>query len=117
MTYLQVRQNKYYAQSSVYNGYSYHSKKEAAYAQELDLRVKAKDIKSWERQIKISLDINGFHITNYYIDFIIIHNDKTKEYVEVKGFETDVWGLKWKMFEALYSKKFERKGWQMTIVK
>jgi len=40
------RQNKYNAKSTEYGGLIYHSKKEAGYAQELDLRIKAKDIKS-----------------------------------------------------------------------
>lgn len=116
MTYLQKSGNKYHAKSSIYNGTYYHSQKEAAYAQELDLRVRAKDIKSWERQIRISLDVNGFHITNYIIDFVITHNDKTKEYVEIKGFRTDVFNMKWKLFEALYSKEFSKKDWKITLI-
>ena len=101
--YWQTKQSKYGNVAKEYNGITFHSKKEAAYAQELDLRIKAKDIKSWERQIKISLDVNGYHIANYYIDFVITHNDKTKEYVEVKGFETDVWKMKWQ--KRLYSRR------------
>lgn len=97
------RASKYAAVNSEHNGIQYHSKKEASYAAELDLRLKANDIKSWERQVKISLDVNGFHICNYYIDFVITHLDDSLEYVEVKGFETDVWRMKWKLFEALYS--------------
>ncbi len=96
--------SKYGASKSQYNGITYHSKKEAGYAAELDLRVISRDIKSWERQIKIDISVNGYHICNYYIDFVIIHNDCSVEYVEVKGFETEVWRLKWKLFEALYSK-------------
>ena len=107
--------NKYHAVSSTYNGISYHSKKEAAYAAELDLRVKAKDIKGWERQKKISLDINGYHICNYYMDFVVEHNDGTFEYVEVKGFETEEWRLKWKLTEAIFSK--ERPDVRLTVVK
>lgn len=105
--------NKYHAESSTHNGIPYHSKKEAAYASELDLRKKACDIKEWDRQIKISLDVNGFHICNYYVDFKILHNDGSLEYVEVKGFETDTWRLKWKLFEALYSNDKDK----LTIVK
>ena len=100
MTYKRQYQNKYGAVKQTYNGYSYDSKKEAAYAMELDLRIKAKDIKSWDRQKKIELEAYGKHICNYYIDFVITHNDGKKEYVEVKGFETDLWKLKWKMFVA-----------------
>ena len=106
--------SKYGNISAEHNGIQYHSKKEAAYAAELDLRIKAGDIKSWKRQVCIGIKINKCHICNYYIDFVVTHNDGVKEYIEVKGFETDVWKLKWKMFEALYSK---RKNTKLTIIK
>lgn len=109
------RRNKYNAKSTCYNGIYYHSKFEAGYAEELDWRIKAKDIKSVERQVKISLDVNGKHITNYFIDFVIIHNDDSFEYVEVKGFETEVWRLKWKLFEALIDQIHP--GAVLTVVK
>lgn len=88
-----------------YNGVIYDSKFEAEYARDLDLRLKAKQIKSWERQVKIPLDIGKFHIANYYIDFVVYHNDDTIEYVETKGYAHEVWKMKWKIFEALYSEK------------
>jgi len=117
--YFERKQNRYgnVAQSTVYNGVSYHSKKEAAYAAELDLLVRAKEIKSWDRQVRISLDVNGFHICNYIIDFVVHHNDGTEEYVEVKGFQTEVWRLKWRLFEALYEDKVKNEGVRLTIVK
>lgn len=93
------------AKKQTYNNQKYDSGFEAGYAAELDLRVKAKDIKSWERQVKIPLDVNGYHIANYYIDFIIHHLDGITEYVETKGYATDVWRMKWKIFEALYGDK------------
>ena len=121
MTWFQKSGNKYHAVSSVYNGYYYQSKKEAAYAQELDLRKKAGDIKDWERQVKISLDIKArgeqklYHICNYYVDFLIHHNNKSKELIEVKGFETDVWRLKRKLLEAVWLPK--HKDYIYTVVK
>lgn len=99
--------NKYHAQSSTYDGVLYHSKKEAAYAAELDLRKKAGDILGWERQVKISLDVNGYHICNYYVDFQVTYPDDHIELVEVKGFETEVWRLKWKLFEAIYGDQYK----------
>ncbi len=81
----------------------YDSKFEAGYAQELNLRQKAKDIKSWDEQIVLDLNVNGFRVCTYKIDFIVYHNDGTIEYVETKGYPTPVWRLKWKLFEALYS--------------
>lgn len=100
-----VKQKWTSARKSEYAGQRYDSGFEASYAAELDLRVKAKDIQRWERQVKIPLDINGFHITNYYIDFIVHHNDGTTEYVETKGWQSPVWKIKWRIFEALYVNK------------
>lgn len=96
------RGNKYHAETCVYKGIPYHSKKEAAYAAELDLRGRAGDIRSWSRQIRIPLDVNGRHIADYLVDFAVDHKDGSREYIEIKGFETEVWRLKWKLFEALY---------------
>ena len=107
-------ENKYSNKKTEHNGIYYHSKKEAGEAAELDLRKQAGDIKDWERQVKISLDVNGYHIANYFIDFVIYHNDESKEYLEIKGFETEVWRLKWKLFEALYS---QDKNIRLTVKK
>jgi transcription initiation factor TFIIIB Brf1 subunit/transcription initiation factor TFIIB len=92
--------NKYGAKKSTYNGYNYDSKFESQIAQDLDLRLKAGGIKEVQKQVKIDLQAYGKHITNYFIDFVVTHNDLSKEYIEVKGYETDVWKMKWKMFEA-----------------
>ncbi len=115
MTWYQKRGNKYGAKSILYEGKQYHSKREAGYAAELDLLKKAGEIKEWERQIKIPLGVNGCHITNYFIDFKIEHMNGDIEFVEVKGFETDVWRLKWKLFEALAPIMFP--GAKLTVVK
>jgi hypothetical protein len=97
-----LKRNKFNAKSMVYNGRRYDSKLEASYAMELDWRKKAGEIIEISPQHKISLDINGAHIANYYIDFKIILCDGTEEYHEVKGFETDLWRLKWKLTKAIY---------------
>ena len=115
MVYLIKKQNKYHAKSTEYNGVIYHSKKEAAYAQELDLRQKAGEIKKWERQVKIPLKVYGQHICNYYIDFVVYYPSGEVEYVEVKGFATQLWRLKWKLFEAIYNK--EHPEIKLTIIR
>ena len=86
----------------MYDGVIYHSKLEASFAAELDLRMRAGDMSHWERQIKLELKVRGIRITNYYIDFIIHHYDGHREFVEVKGMATEVWKLKWKLFEATF---------------
>ena len=95
-----TKRNKFNAVSCTYNGNIYHSRAEAGYAAELDLRLKAKDIASWERQQRIDLKAYGKHMAYYYIDFVVTHNDGGIEYVEVKGLQTPLWRLKWKLFVA-----------------
>lgn len=81
------------------------SKFEAGKAQELALLKKAGEIKDFREQVKIPLIVNDLVVADYKIDFEVEHNDGTLEYIETKGYATDVWKLKWKLFEALYSVK------------
>ena len=46
--------------------------------------------------------MNGKHICNHYVDFIVTKNDGSIEAHEYKGFRTGVWLLKMKLFKALY---------------
>lgn len=117
-----------------YQKYSYYktakqgkndSKFEASIAQDLELRKKAGDIKDFKEQVKIPLIVNGYVVCDYTIDFVIEHNDGTIEYREAKGYATDVWKLKWKLFEALYSDKpdvtlvveYQGKNWRPRMRK
>jgi len=97
-------QNKYNARRTTYGGRIYDSKREADEALLLDLLVYKKEIKSWCPQWKISIDVNGEHICNHFIDFKIIHNDDSIELREVKGRATAVWRLKLKLLKATYLK-------------
>lgn len=113
------------AKKQEYDGFRYDSGFEAKYAQELDLRKGAGDIKDWEKQVNIPLIVNGYEVCKYRIDFIVYHGDNTVEYVETKGFATPVWRLKWKLFEALFSDKpnvvltveKQRSNWNMRRIK
>lgn len=99
---------KYRAKSCIYNGRIYHSRREADYARALDLMKRATTLPDSERpteikpQAKVSLDVNGCHVANYYCDFKVTFADGHVEWHEVKGFETETWRLKRKLFEALY---------------
>lgn len=108
---------KYHNKSSVYNGIYYHSQFEANYASELDWLVKSKEIKSWERQVKLDLKVNGYHITNYYIDFIVHHFDGSRDFTELKGHETADWRLKWSLLEAVFDDFKEHPDDMMVLVK
>lgn len=106
-----MKPNKYKAKTSNYNGFNYDSKKEAEYAMQLDWLVKAKQVKHWERQHKIDITIEGEHICNYYIDFKVTYPDNHIEYHEVKGFETDVWRMKWRLVKAIHP------DWKLVLIK
>jgi hypothetical protein len=95
------RYNKYKAEKQSFGGRTYHSKKEASYAINLEWKKKAGEIKEIIPQYKIDIRVNGKHITSYYIDFKVIYTDGRIELIEVKGFATDVWLLKWRLTEAL----------------
>lgn len=110
-TYFKRQGNKFNAKKSTYNGRNYHSKKEADYAMELDWLLKAGQIKEIIPQYKISLDINGIHIANYFMDFKVITSDGMIEMHEVKGYETDIWRMKWRLAKALYP------DWNFILIK
>ena len=94
--------SKYGARKKEYNGVVYASAFEAKYAAQLDWRKRAGDIKDWQRQITFNLVVNKTLICKYIIDFVIINNDDSKEYIETKGFETRDWKIKRKLFKALF---------------
>ena len=105
------RQNKYNAKKKEYAGRYYDSILEANYAEQLDWRIKAGEIKEVIPQYKISIDVNEMHIANYYMDFKVILPDGTIEMHEVKGMETQLWRIKWKLSIALYP------DWKFVLVK
>ena len=84
------------------NGKQYDSKFEAGKGQELELLKKSGEIVDFDTHLRIPLQVNGYHICDYYIDFAVYHKDETTEYIETKGYPTEVWKLKWKLFCALY---------------
>jgi hypothetical protein len=94
--------NKYGAKSSVYKDYRYDSQMEAKYAEQLDWRVQAGEILEVKRQHKLTLDVNGRHVTNYYVDFRVTFPDGREEFHEVKGFPTPEWKIKWELARAIY---------------
>ena len=91
------------AKKSTYDGKKYDSKFEASYARELTMRQKAGEIQGFDTHVRLPLEVNGYHIADYYIDFVVHHNDGTIEYVETKGVSTAVWVLKFKILEAMTS--------------
>jgi hypothetical protein len=99
--FLKTTGNKYNAKKQEYNGEKYDSKGEAGYAQELDWRIKAGELKSYERQVKIELRVNGVLICNYYADFMVTTKHDALELHEYKGLVLPLFQIKWKLLQAL----------------
>ena len=119
-----------------HNGSRYDSKWEARYAAELDLKIRLGEVREWKKQVTIEMNakvIDGlpvltdekgidlkkqgvkyYHICNYRIDFVVEHSDGQIEYVEVKGYRTEIFILKHKIFAALFSTVHP--GYKLTIV-
>ena len=117
MTYFQRKSNnKFNAKKQTYGGMKFDSKGEAGYCQELDWRIKAGEILSYERQVKIPLIVNGVLICNYYADFVVTGKHGEKEIHEYKGLVLPLFQLKWKLLQALQKELFPE-GMELIIIK
>ena len=114
------RPNKYNAKRQNYNGYNYDSKFEAEYASELDLLLKAGEIKAWDRQFKVEMiaydeDGNLAMRKNHKVDFRVHHHDGTFELIETKGFDTEDYRERRRLLENLWLPKHP--DYTYTVVK
>lgn len=109
--------SKYHSRAQVYNDHCYHSGLESSYAAELDWRIKAKEITKWERQVKLDLRVNGMHVNNYYIDFVVHYPDGSREFVEVKGMELEPWKTNWKILQATFGDFKQHPDDRLLVVK
>ncbi len=85
-----------------------------SYARDLRLRLNAGEIEAYESHTRIPLIVNGYHVSDYYIDFVVHHLDGSIEYVETKGLPSAVWVLKFKILEAMISNDPTKR---LTLVK
>ena len=90
------------ATSTFYDGNKYDSKKEAGYAQYLDLMIKAGEVKEWSAHYPLKVFIGGKWIFTYKIDFRVVMSDDSVEFHEVKGWWTAYAKLKFKVVEAIF---------------
>jgi hypothetical protein len=97
---------KYKNQLQTIDNITFHSKKEAGYYQQLKLEKRTKLIKDFERQVSFDCAAYSDHgpvkVCSHIVDFLVTLSDGSLEVREVKGFATDVWDLKRKIFEANY---------------
>lgn len=123
MYYQRYNNNKYKNIKQEYSGSRFDSKKEANKAYELDMLKRAKEIKGWQKQVKIEFNFkktdNGWvltdetkmelkekgmefrHLFNYFIDFVVFHNDGSEEYIECKGLFVEPGKTKVKLLDII----------------
>lgn len=101
-------QGKYKNIKAEYNGIVYDSRFEARKSQELDLMERAGLIKNLERQKRFVLQekyVNNkgekIRAIVYVADFVY-EKDGKKYVVDTKGFKTEVYKIKKKLFEFIY---------------
>lgn len=103
-----IKQSKYHAKKCTVGETTYDSKKEAKRGQELEYLNKIGVIKNLERQVKFELqpaytNNQGKKIRpiSYIADFVYEKNGK-KIVEDTKGFRTDKYRIKKKIFEYKY---------------
>jgi hypothetical protein len=94
------------------DGIRFDSRREADYYGQLKLEQRAKLIKSFQRQISFALyaqevdcdpDLASQKLIGHHkVDFLVTLLNGDQEVREVKGFATDGWNLRRKVFEANY---------------
>lgn len=120
--------NKYGAKRTEFNGKQYDSKYEATVAEELDLRLKAKDILEVIPQYKIECyayrkDGSKAFLVKHKVDFRIQLKDHSYELVEAKGQITTDYVWRRKFLELIWLpehpdytyrvvKQSDRGGWK-----
>lgn len=109
--------NKYGARKTLIDGVLFDSMKEASFYQQLLLEKRAGNIIDFELQPKFILQ-EGFIVDDkkiraitYTADFLVFHGGY-KEIIDVKGMQTEVFRLKWKMLMH----KLSGQGYRFSIV-
>lgn len=91
----QHKKSKYRANKVEVDGIKFDSQKEADYYCDLKLRLRAREIRGFCRQAEFILAPN----LRYRADFIVFNLDNTFDIIDVKGFKTQVYKDKKKVFE------------------
>lgn len=111
--------NKYGNRKVVIDGIKFDSMREAAVYQDFVRMLKSGVIEELRLQVPFILQ-EGFKDENgacrpikYIADFVVTHSDGLIEVIDVKGYETDVFKLKWKMLR----KVMKHMDYKLTIMK
>ena len=94
--------SKYGSKWTEVNGIKFQSKKEAKVYTDLLWQEKLGEITELRRQVAFPLVVNGVPICKYVADFTYYTKEGAAVILEAKGFKTEVFKLKAKLFAALY---------------
>ena len=97
--FLKLKNQKYKNRGRYIDGHYFRSQKEALYYTSLKMLKRAGEIKDFTLQPKFKFPCG----ITYIADFKIINNDNTSEIIDVKGFKTDIYKLKMKMYKHHHS--------------
>lgn len=86
---------------TVFEGISFHSKREAKRYAELSLLHKAGRISDLQTQVKYDLIVNGVKIATYRADFVYTENGN-RVVEDAKGYPNDRWPMKKKLMKACH---------------
>lgn len=115
--FIHYRPSKYKNKTCFVDGIRFDSRREADYYGQLKIEKRAGLVKDFKRQVEFDLAAwtpipcggaahlltrNCEKVCSHKVDFLVTLNDGSQEVREVKGFETDIWHLKRKLFEANY---------------
>lgn len=102
--------NKYNNTKVEYNGVVYASKKEAEKAMEITMLHKAGEIIDWKPHPayivipRFTKDGKIYRPTRYIADFWVKWKDGREEIIDIKGFPTEAFKIKAKLFNSRYPK-------------
>lgn len=108
----------YHSKKTVVDGYEFDSILESEYYLRLRLLKAAGEIKDFKLQPTFLLqpkfkdDLGTCREISYTPDFQVYHNDDSIEIVEVKGYETPEFKIRFKLFRYL----MKDVGYKITIV-
>lgn len=98
-------QNKYGNKTQkCWKDHSHDSVGEAQYCNKLNLLERAKEIRSYRTQVSFPLKVKRKTVCSHIVDFLVIEQNGQKTVHEFKGFDTALWKLKMKLFQAVYPK-------------
>lgn len=97
--------NKFKNSKVVVDGITFDSRHEANYYGILKYRLKAGEIKSFERQKDFPFVVNGMLVCRYKADFVVTYPDGSIQVIDTKSEfsrKEPVYRIKFKLMQAVY---------------